>query len=86
MFGMLPEPSDHRAPSFPAARQGLTSDFAVDRSLASSATFEDASPIDGQVLAHIARGGAAEAEAAVRAAAKAFPAWARTTWSGRSIQ
>jgi acyl-CoA reductase-like NAD-dependent aldehyde dehydrogenase len=42
------------------------------------AAFTDASPIDEQPLAEIARGGAAEADAAVAAAARAFPAWART--------
>ncbi|MEV6865004.1 aldehyde dehydrogenase [Streptosporangium subroseum] len=41
-------------------------------------TFDDVSPIDEQVIAQIARGGANEADAAVRAAAKAFPGWART--------
>ncbi|GAA4066803.1 aldehyde dehydrogenase [Nonomuraea soli] len=44
--------------------------------VASSQTFADVSPIDGQVIAHIARGGAAEASAAVAAAAHAFPGWA----------
>ena len=42
------------------------------------ATFADLSPIDGQVLAHVARGGKAEADAAVAAAKAAFPAWAAT--------
>ncbi|WP_283139401.1 aldehyde dehydrogenase [Rhizohabitans arisaemae] len=41
-------------------------------------TFDDVSPIDEQVIAQIARGGAHEADAAVQAATKAFPAWART--------
>jgi 5-carboxymethyl-2-hydroxymuconic-semialdehyde dehydrogenase len=46
--------------------------------VASSSTFDDISPIDETTIAHIARGGAAEANAAVDAAAAAFPAWAAT--------
>ncbi|MFI6480486.1 aldehyde dehydrogenase [Nonomuraea sp. NPDC050663] len=46
--------------------------------VASPQTFADVSPIDGQVIAHVARGGAAEASAAVAAAADAFPGWAAT--------
>jgi len=45
--------------------------------VASAQTFTDVSPIDGQVLAEVARGGQAEANAAVAAAVAAFPAWAR---------
>ena len=43
--------------------------------VASAETFETVSPIDGAVLAHISRGGAAEVDAAVAAARAAFPAW-----------
>lgn len=43
--------------------------------VASDSTFESISPIDGSVLAHVARGGQAEVDAAVAAAAAAFPAW-----------
>jgi len=43
---------------------------------ADGAVFEDRSPIDGQVIARVARGGKAEADAAVAAAKDAFPAWA----------
>jgi aminomuconate-semialdehyde/2-hydroxymuconate-6-semialdehyde dehydrogenase len=46
--------------------------------VASTTTFTDESPIDGHVLAEIARGGQAEAEAGVAAAQAAFPAWAAT--------
>ncbi|NUT42548.1 MAG: aldehyde dehydrogenase [Thermoactinospora sp.] len=46
--------------------------------VASPQTFADVSPIDGQVIAHVSRGGAAEASAAVAAAAAAFPGWAAT--------
>ena len=45
--------------------------------VASADTFEDLSPIDGTVLGQVARGGQAEADAAVAAAQDAFPAWAR---------
>jgi len=47
-------------------------------------TFVDHSPIDGSLLADMARGGAAEAEAAVVAARRAFPAWARTSRDERA--
>jgi aminomuconate-semialdehyde/2-hydroxymuconate-6-semialdehyde dehydrogenase len=39
-------------------------------------TFEDVSPLDGQVIARVSRGGPAEVDAAVAAAKAAFPAWA----------
>jgi 5-carboxymethyl-2-hydroxymuconic-semialdehyde dehydrogenase len=41
----------------------------------SPSTFESVSPIDGAILAHVARGGADEVHAAVTAAREAFPAW-----------
>ena len=44
----------------------------------SAATFADISPIDESELAKVARGGAAEVDAAVRAAAAAFDQWAAT--------
>ena len=44
--------------------------------VASAATFESVSPIDGTVIANVSRGGRAEADAAVAAAKAAFPAWA----------
>lgn len=40
------------------------------------AVFPDTNPLDGSLVAEIAAGGRAEAEAAVAAAARAFPAWA----------
>ena len=46
--------------------------------VASSATFEDVSPLTGEVIAHVSRGGAAEIDAAVTAAEAAFVAWSRT--------
>jgi len=50
----------------------------------SAATFADVSPIDGRVLADIARGREAEAAAAVAAAKAAFPAWATTPRAERA--
>ena len=52
--------------------------------VASDATFTDVSPIDGAVLAEIARGGTREADQAVAAAAGAFPAWAALGADGRA--
>jgi 5-carboxymethyl-2-hydroxymuconic-semialdehyde dehydrogenase len=46
--------------------------------VASADTFTDVSPIDGTVLAEVARGRRAEAGAAVDAARDAFPGWAAT--------
>ncbi|MFF5981800.1 aldehyde dehydrogenase [Streptomyces olindensis] len=54
------------------------------RRVASDGTFADYSPIDGSVLGEIARGGPAEAEAAVAAARDAFPAWAATSRGERA--
>ncbi|WP_242893717.1 aldehyde dehydrogenase [Actinomadura litoris] len=48
------------------------------------ATFTDVSPIDERPIAEIARGGAAEAEAAVAAAHRAFPSWSRTSREERA--
>jgi 5-carboxymethyl-2-hydroxymuconic-semialdehyde dehydrogenase len=50
----------------------------------SESTFDDLSPIDGTVIARIARGGAREADLAVRAAVDAFPAWAATPVTERA--
>jgi acyl-CoA reductase-like NAD-dependent aldehyde dehydrogenase len=47
-------------------------------------TFADISPIDESELAQIARGGAAEADAAVEAARAAFPGWAALGPHGRA--
>ena len=41
-------------------------------------TFADRNPFNDEIVAQIAAGGRAEAEAAVAAAARAFPAWAAT--------
>ncbi len=50
----------------------------------SSEAFEDVSPIDEQVIAEVARGGAAEVDAAVRAARHAFAVWGATDSKRRS--
>ncbi|MDX2676518.1 aldehyde dehydrogenase [Streptomyces soliscabiei] len=52
--------------------------------VASAETFTDVSPVDGAVLGEIARGGPAEAEAAVAAAKAAFPGWAGTSRAARA--
>lgn len=44
----------------------------------SAERFDSISPIDRSVIAHVARGGRAEAERAIAAAARAFPSWAKT--------
>ena len=62
-------------PMRPAA--GRTTHFINGQwSAAGGRTFADHNPYDGEVFAHIAAGGRAEAEAAVAAADAAFPAWA----------
>jgi len=50
----------------------------------SAGTFTDVSPVGEEALAEIARGGAAEVDAAVAAAAAAFPVWAATPPAGRA--
>jgi betaine-aldehyde dehydrogenase/5-carboxymethyl-2-hydroxymuconic-semialdehyde dehydrogenase len=47
-------------------------------------TFETISPIDGAVLAEVARAGEREVDLAVRAARDAFPAWAALGPAGRA--
>ena len=51
--------------------------------VSSADTFDDLSPIDGTVLGQVARGQAAEVDAAVAAAREAFPGWARLGPQGR---
>jgi aminomuconate-semialdehyde/2-hydroxymuconate-6-semialdehyde dehydrogenase len=48
------------------------------RRVASARLLDDVSPLDGRVIAQVARGTAVESAAAVAAAADAFPAWAAT--------
>ena len=52
--------------------------------VASDDTFADISPIDGTVVARIARGGAHEVDLAVAAARAAFPGWAATSREERA--
>ncbi|MBD0289823.1 MAG: aldehyde dehydrogenase [Thermoleophilia bacterium] len=52
--------------------------------VSSPATFADVSPIDESHLADVARAGAREADAAVRAARDAFPGWASLGPKGRA--
>jgi aminomuconate-semialdehyde/2-hydroxymuconate-6-semialdehyde dehydrogenase len=73
------------APSLPAAHAATVAGVAVDTRhwiggarVASAQTFPDRSPIDGTLLAEVARGGADEVGAAVAAAREAFPGWAST--------
>ncbi|MEU6994000.1 aldehyde dehydrogenase [Streptomyces sp. NPDC046465] len=55
-----------------------TRHWIAGRRTESATTFPDSSPIDGRPLAEIARGTAADADAAVAAADEAFPEWAAT--------
>jgi len=50
----------------------------------SAERFEDRSPIDGALLAEVARGGGREADLAVHAAEAAFPEWAALGPAGRA--
>jgi acyl-CoA reductase-like NAD-dependent aldehyde dehydrogenase len=52
--------------------------------VASKGTFTDVSPIDETPIADIARGGATEVYAAVKAAKNAFPEWAATSPADRA--
>jgi 5-carboxymethyl-2-hydroxymuconic-semialdehyde dehydrogenase len=52
--------------------------------VASAERFEDRSPIDGALLAEVARGDGEEVDAAVMAARTAFPAWAELGAAGRA--
>lgn len=54
------------------------------RRVASTQTFADICPIDGSVIAEVARGGQLEADQAVAAATGAFPSWAATSKAQRS--
>ncbi len=60
-----------------------TRHFIAGQRLGSSDTYRNTSPIDGTFLGDIARGGAAEVDAAVDAARAAFPAWAALGPAGR---
>lgn len=53
---------------------------------AGSDTYSVHNPATGAVIAHVAKGGATEAQQAVEAAARAFPAWRALTAKERSIK
>src|SRR5215467_1542361 len=52
--------------------------------VSSAGTFTDVSPVGEEPLAEVAAGGPAEVDAAVRAAAAAFPGWAATSPAERA--
>ncbi len=60
-----------------------TDQFINGKRVASTGRFADISPVDGSHLADISAGGKVEANAAVEAARKAFPAWAALGPKGR---
>jgi aminomuconate-semialdehyde/2-hydroxymuconate-6-semialdehyde dehydrogenase len=63
----------------------VSTDHYIDgRRVASKDRFLDRSPVDGSALAEVSAGGAAEAEMAVDAARRAFPAWAALGPQGRA--
>jgi acyl-CoA reductase-like NAD-dependent aldehyde dehydrogenase len=63
----------------------VSSDHYIDGGRVPGAdSFEDRSPIDGEPLAEIARGGEKEVQLAVEAAAAAFPSWAGLGVVGRA--
>src|SRR5208283_6228189 len=57
--------------------------FIDGKRVASKQTFANCSPIDGKHLADVSAGGAAEVDAAVAAARRAFPKWAGLGPDGR---
>ena len=60
-----------------------TDHFIDGKRVASRRTFANCSPIDGKHLADVSAGGAAEVDAAVAAARRAFPDWAALGPEGR---
>jgi len=62
----------------------VSTDHWIDgRRVSSTERFENLSPVDGSHLANVASGGQAEADQAVDAARRAFPAWAALGPEGR---
>ena len=61
-----------------------TEHFIGGERVGSDATFTDISPITGEPIAEVARGGEREAALAVEAAERAFPAWAALGPKGRA--
>ncbi len=63
----------------------VSPDHHIDgRRVGSRERFDDHSPVDGSLLARVARGTEVEADLAVRAAARAFPEWAALGPAGRA--
>ncbi|MGA6973626.1 MAG: aldehyde dehydrogenase family protein [Candidatus Binatus sp.] len=60
-----------------------TDHFIDGKRVASKRTFANCSPIDGKHIADVSAGGAAEVDAAVAAARRAFPEWAALGPEGR---
>lgn len=77
-YGPAPE-SDTEARAWLKARAGGTELYIGGewRKAESGATFETINPATGEVLARVAEAGAADIDAAVKAARKAQPGWAR---------
>ncbi|MEJ0013835.1 MAG: aldehyde dehydrogenase family protein [Bauldia sp.] len=83
-YGPAPESDkDARAWIKKHARAGLYIDGAW-REPSTDAWFETSNPATGEVLAEIAQGGAEDVDAAVRAARKAQPGWARLSGHARA--
>ena len=61
----------------------VSTDHLIGGKRVSAERFDDISPIDGRLLARVARGGEAEAEAAMGAATEAFEGWAALGPEGR---
>ena len=59
-----------------------TEHYIGGRRVASKERFLDRSPVDGVALAEVSAGGQAEADMAVEAARRAFPAWAASGTRG----
>jgi acyl-CoA reductase-like NAD-dependent aldehyde dehydrogenase len=75
--------ASHTARAKVAGVEISTAHWIDGKRVPSNRTFEDYSPIDRSHLANVSAGGAEEANAAVAAARKAFPAWAALGPEGR---
>jgi acyl-CoA reductase-like NAD-dependent aldehyde dehydrogenase len=75
--------ASHTARAKVAGVEISTAHWIDGKRVPSNRTFEDYSPIDRSHLANVSAGGAEEANAAVAAARKAFPAWAVLGPEGR---
>jgi acyl-CoA reductase-like NAD-dependent aldehyde dehydrogenase len=79
----MAEQQSHTASAKVAGVEISTAHWIGGKRVPSNRTFEDYSPIDRSHLANVSAGGAEEADAAVAAARKAFPAWAALGPEGR---